>query len=91
MLTTWDVEADMRDWWADALCNDGTGTLAELFFSEQLDDIARAKAICATCPVIKECREQSLAVREPYGVWGGLSEDERTAILAARVRHRRAV
>lgn len=33
-----------------------------------------------------ECREQSLKVREPYGVWGGLSEDERHAILAERDR-----
>jgi WhiB family redox-sensing transcriptional regulator len=47
-----------------------------------------AKAICATCPVIKECREQSLTVREPYGVWGGLSEDERAAILARRGNRR---
>ncbi|WP_043500215.1 WhiB family transcriptional regulator [Georgenia sp. SUBG003] len=45
-----------------------------------------AKAICATCPVIEQCREHSLAVREPYGVWGGLSEDERQAILARPVR-----
>ena len=26
------------------------------------------------------CAEHALAVREPYGVWGGLSEDEREAI-----------
>ena len=41
-----------------------------------------AKAVCAACPVIDACREHALAVREPYGVWGGLSEDERAAILA---------
>ena len=29
--------------------------MTELFFSEQLDDIARAKAICAECPVIDSC------------------------------------
>jgi len=51
---------------------------------------AAAKAICARCPVILECREQSLAVREPYGVWGGLSEDERAALLATREIRRRA-
>ena len=38
---------------------------------------ARAKAVCATCPVIAACREHALAVREPYGIWGGLSESER--------------
>ena len=43
---------------------------------------AAAKAICATCPVIAACREHALAAREPYGVWGGLSEHEREDILA---------
>ncbi len=43
-----------------------------------------AKAICATCPVITVCRSLSLAVREPSGVGGGLSVDERTAVLAER-------
>ena len=41
-----------------------------------------AKAVCATCPVIEQCREHALAVREPYGVWGGLSEDDRERIYA---------
>jgi WhiB family redox-sensing transcriptional regulator len=36
-----------------------------------------AKAVCAGCPVITQCREHALRVREPYGVWGGLTEDER--------------
>lgn len=43
-----------------------------------------AKAICATCPVIQQCREHALAVQEPFGVWGGLTEEERTTILARR-------
>jgi len=42
---------------------------------------AAAKAVCATCPVLRECREHALATREPYGVWGGLSEPEREALL----------
>ena len=39
-----------------------------------------AKAICAACPVVEPCREHALAVREPYGVWGGMTEDEREEI-----------
>jgi WhiB family transcriptional regulator, redox-sensing transcriptional regulator len=57
--------------WAQARCNDGAGTLVALFFSEQLDDIARAKAICGLCPVQQDCFEGALARREPWGVWGG--------------------
>ena len=34
-------------------CRDGHGTLTHLFFSEDLYDIARAKAICAKCPVVR--------------------------------------
>jgi WhiB family redox-sensing transcriptional regulator len=40
-----------------------------------------AKAICAACPVIVRCREHALAVQEPYGIWGGLSEEDRLAII----------
>ncbi|GAA1865427.1 WhiB family transcriptional regulator [Pseudonocardia ailaonensis] len=42
---------------------------------------ARAKSICRMCPVIRECRAHALSVREPYGVWGGLTETERAAIV----------
>ena len=45
---------------------------------------AHAKAICATCPVIAQCAAHALAVREPYGIWGGLSEDDREAIYNRR-------
>jgi WhiB family transcriptional regulator, redox-sensing transcriptional regulator len=37
----------------------------------------RAKAICQRCPVLDQCRRYALAAREPYGVWGGLTEEER--------------
>jgi len=38
---------------------------------------ADGKAICAQCPVIDPCREHALQVQEPYGVWGGMTVDER--------------
>jgi WhiB family redox-sensing transcriptional regulator len=28
-----------------------------------------------------QCRTHALSVQEPYGIWGGLSEDEREVIL----------
>jgi WhiB family transcriptional regulator, redox-sensing transcriptional regulator len=36
-----------------------------------------AKRICADCPVLEPCRSHALRVREPYGIWGGLTELER--------------
>lgn len=39
------------------------------------------------CPVRAECAAHALAVREPYGVWGGLTEDEREELMGrARTR-----
>jgi WhiB family transcriptional regulator, redox-sensing transcriptional regulator len=44
----------------------------------------RAKAVCSGCPVIENCRRWALAAREPYGVWGGLSAEEREAMLTRK-------
>jgi WhiB family redox-sensing transcriptional regulator len=44
----------------------------------------RAKEICHECPVIANCLRWALATREPYGVWGGLSVEERDALLTSR-------
>lgn len=45
---------------------------------------ARAKAICQQCPVIQQCAEHALAVHEPYGVWGGMTEEDREAVYRER-------
>ena len=76
------------DWWAAARCNDGSGQLARLFFSEKLQDIARAQAICAMCTALVPCLEGAIERREPRGVWGGqLFADGR--IVAAKRRRGR--
>ena len=46
----------------------------------------RAKAICQDCPVLEECRDHALSTREPYGVWGGMSEEERRAYYEQQAR-----
>ncbi|MFF1909514.1 WhiB family transcriptional regulator [Kitasatospora sp. NPDC058218] len=40
-----------------------------------------AKALCGACPERIECRRHALAAREPFGVWGGLGEEERHALF----------
>jgi WhiB family transcriptional regulator, redox-sensing transcriptional regulator len=40
----------------------------------------RAKAICRRCPVLVECRRHALSVAEPYGVWGGMTAEERQRV-----------
>ena len=50
-----------------------------------------AKELCAACAVREACAAYAIANREPFGVWGGLSESEREAIWrSSEVAHRRA-
>lgn len=49
----------------------------------------QAKAVCAHCPVIVECRRHAIDAEEPYGVWGGQDEDERRVLIARKRRESR--
>lgn len=42
--------------------------------------INQAKAICFTCPALWDCQDWAFDTREPYGIWGGLTEQERRRI-----------
>ncbi|MFM7068529.1 MAG: WhiB family transcriptional regulator [Actinomycetes bacterium] len=75
------------DAWQDAgACR---GPEASLFFppphfERQVDRLARerrAKAICSACLVRDECLNYAVAIGEPHGVWGGLNEVERRALV----------
>ena len=74
-----DVEPDAEQAAAESLaarrrvarCADGNGTLTALFFSDHVNDIARAKAMCGLCPLQDECLAGALEREEPWGVWGG--------------------
>lgn len=47
----------------------------------------QAKVVCAACPVRRECLDYALSMREPYGIWGGLTEIERKAHLRQNGRN----
>lgn len=54
----------------------------DLWYSVSADDVRHAKAICLiACPVLTLCRDYALATEQTFGVWGGLSEKERRAVL----------
>jgi len=72
---------ERRDWWKSAACQDAD---PELFFPVSAvgpgrEDIARAKAVCASCRVRRPCLEFALATHQVHGVWGGMTEEERRA------------
>ncbi|MFQ5554985.1 MAG: WhiB family transcriptional regulator [Acidimicrobiia bacterium] len=52
-----------------------------LFFPQTPSDTKRACAICAMCPVRVDCLEYSLEAGERFGVWGGVSEQQRHRLL----------
>jgi WhiB family transcriptional regulator, redox-sensing transcriptional regulator len=73
------VREGRRDWWRSAACQEAD---PELFFpvaqhGPGVSETARAKAVCADCPVRRQCLQYALATRQMHGVWGGLTEDER--------------
>lgn len=57
--------------------------------------IAKAKAVCAGCPVRRQCLEFARAHEPLYGIWGGTTLEERERVRrreqrAARTRVRAA-
>jgi WhiB family redox-sensing transcriptional regulator len=70
-LTTSHDGIDSEPTWEDHAACRSVANAAELFFSEDLGEIAAAKLVCADCPVLAPCLEGALDRREPWGVWGG--------------------
>lgn len=75
--------ADLWDWQLEGACRTVS---PEVFFhpegergSARRSRDMEAKRVCLACPVLRQCRGHALAVREPYGVWGAMSEEEREA------------
>jgi len=80
--------ASAWEWQQDAACRD---LPTEMFFHpdgergpNRRNRVNAAKAVCATCPVIQACRKQALQLHEPYGIWGGMSEEDRLNIISQR-------
>lgn len=60
---------------------------ADDFFVERGDSgrgSVRAKAVCARCPVTKECLDYALENRMDFGIWGGLTYKQRQDVRRAR-------
>jgi WhiB family transcriptional regulator, redox-sensing transcriptional regulator len=68
-------------WMEDAACRE-PGVDPELFFPVSefglgVRQVAAARAVCARCPVQRECRDWALQAGEPAGIWGGTTPEER--------------
>ena len=63
------------DWPSLAACRNGDPDALFVQGAEQ----NVAKRICRSCPVRMECLADALDNRIEFGVWGGMTEDERAA------------
>ena len=78
------------DWRHRAVCREEE---PDLFFpvgstGPALLQIEEAKAACRRCPVMEQCLQWALESGQDFGVWGGLSEDERRAMRRRAARNR---
>ena len=77
--------SDRWNWQIHSACR---GVDSTVFFhpdfergTERATRDATAKTLCHNCPVMDQCRAHALRVQEPYGIWGGLTAQDRHAIL----------
>lgn len=78
------------DWRHRAACRDEDG---ELFFpvgvsGPALLQVAEAKTVCRRCPVVSVCLGYALDNHIEFGLYGGMSEQERAALQRRNARTR---
>ncbi|BCO37237.1 WhiB family transcriptional regulator [Mycobacterium heckeshornense] len=60
----------------------------DLWFADHPADLERAKALCAQCPIRRQCLAEALERGEPWGVWGGEILERGTIVSRKRPRGR---
>jgi WhiB family transcriptional regulator, redox-sensing transcriptional regulator len=68
------------DWRINASCRDEEPDQLFVRGAEQ----RKAKLVCLGCPVRMECLAEALDNKIEFGVWGGMTERERRALLRRR-------
>jgi WhiB family redox-sensing transcriptional regulator len=73
-------QIEKADWRVNASCRDEDPDGLFVRGKEQ----RKAKMVCIACPVRTECLAEALDGRIEFGVWGGMTERERRALLRRR-------
>jgi WhiB family redox-sensing transcriptional regulator len=68
------------NWRVSANCRNGDPDRLFVTGAKQRD----ARSICRGCPVLTQCLSHALDERIEFGVWGGMTERERRAMLRGR-------
>lgn len=76
-----------QGWRARAAC---AGRSPNLWFPEggagNSTATREALSICRSCPVSTQCAEYAIAQPENFGIWGGLTQDDRKSLTLTRSR-----
>jgi WhiB family redox-sensing transcriptional regulator len=65
-------------WQEDAACY---GIEPDVFFPTSEEEAGPALAYCSGCPIRETCLAWALKNGERYGVWGGLTEQQRRRLV----------
>jgi WhiB family transcriptional regulator, redox-sensing transcriptional regulator len=68
------------NWRVSANCRNGDPDRLFVTGAKQRE----ARSICRGCPVLTQCLSHALDERIEFGVWGGMTERERRAMLRGR-------
>lgn len=67
--------------WSETPCAQmGWEKADKLFFSELPSKIAKAKALCDSCPLKAKCLQIALNSEAEFGIFGGTTPQERKAL-----------
>lgn len=76
--------ASNQEWQDRAACRE---VAVEMFFPPAEQESEMAKAVCSNCSVRQPCLEFAIAEGERFGIWGGLTSQERRSVA---IRQRKA-
>jgi WhiB family redox-sensing transcriptional regulator len=79
-------EPDGWEWKRRGVCAQ-PGADPDLMFPKGVGAQRRAATeVCPRCPVRTTCLTYSIETEQPYGVWGGMTEQDRRRLLAPKRR-----
>lgn len=74
------IDMTVTPWREAAACLDAPEDVSFFPDRENVAGIAKAKAICATCPVAADCLTWAIESNQGEGIWGGHTSKERRTL-----------
>lgn len=74
------IDLTVTPWREAAACLEVSEDVTFFPDREDLAAIAKAKAICSTCPVADECLTWAIESNQTEGIWGGHTPKERRTL-----------